>query len=333
MTQVWAHSRAKGSALLLLLAIADHADDNGRAFPGVESLARKARASETTAHRLLRELVRDGELEIETGTGPRGTNVYHVVGVLAQQPELIGGAISRGGAKMAPVPKQAEGGAKMEGGGATATAPGGATATAPEPSRDVSRIVKEPPRALRAQPPRTRTANEDTGKPPTEQEIKRALHAFAAEAEAVWLAAAEKCNNPYTDRPSKRGVHDQAIAATRWASETQVLHAIAQRMDYESSPRRIPEWARQQAADDDLREHEARLAAERAELSQIVTHDGHTYLGHTPHVAASTSVCGSCGKSSSDHELARPPSTLRSTSGAFAAIEAAAASRVDVAPS
>jgi len=41
--RVWDHSAASGSFLLMLLAIADFADDDGNAYPSVPTLARKCR--------------------------------------------------------------------------------------------------------------------------------------------------------------------------------------------------------------------------------------------------------------------------------------------------
>lgn len=103
MTRVWEHSHHKGNALLLLLAIADHADDDGAAFPGIKSLSRKARVGETTCHRLLKTLERSGELAIESGAGRISkygtTNLYRVT--MAEQTTLPGATVGTG-PKMAP---------------------------------------------------------------------------------------------------------------------------------------------------------------------------------------------------------------------------------------
>lgn len=77
---VWEHSRAKGSALLLLLAIADHAHDDGTgAWPSMERLARKCRQSVRNVQYLLDKLVDLKELRIEPDAGPNGTNAYMIV--------------------------------------------------------------------------------------------------------------------------------------------------------------------------------------------------------------------------------------------------------------
>ena len=79
MDWVWEHSRHKGSDLLLLLAIADHAHDDGDgAYPSIETLARKIRMSERHTSRMIQELVQSGELAVKYKDGPKGANLYRV---------------------------------------------------------------------------------------------------------------------------------------------------------------------------------------------------------------------------------------------------------------
>lgn len=78
MTDVWNHSQSSGSDLLVLLAIADFANEQGGAFPAVSTLAKKARMSERNTQRALRTLTKRGELKIEKGKGPHSTNIYRV---------------------------------------------------------------------------------------------------------------------------------------------------------------------------------------------------------------------------------------------------------------
>ena len=71
---VWGGSRARGSARLVLLAIADHADDGGQAWPSVARLARMTGLSRRQVQRRVRQLVKAGELVIEQlGGGGRST--------------------------------------------------------------------------------------------------------------------------------------------------------------------------------------------------------------------------------------------------------------------
>lgn len=78
MAKVWEHSRHGGTHLLMLLGIADFADDNGRAYPSVATLAAKCRVKSRAANYVLRELQTSGELDVGANKGPRGTNVYRI---------------------------------------------------------------------------------------------------------------------------------------------------------------------------------------------------------------------------------------------------------------
>lgn len=64
MDKVWSDSAQKGSALLLLLAIADHAADDGYCWPKTETLAEKIRMSVRTVYRLVDAVEADGELYV-----------------------------------------------------------------------------------------------------------------------------------------------------------------------------------------------------------------------------------------------------------------------------
>ncbi|SDQ77824.1 helix-turn-helix domain-containing protein [Actinopolyspora saharensis] len=79
MTWVWDNSPTKGTELLMLLAIADNAaDDGANAFPSVSTLARKTRLDERTVQRILRKLSDQGQLHIDK-RGGREANRYTVL--------------------------------------------------------------------------------------------------------------------------------------------------------------------------------------------------------------------------------------------------------------
>ena len=77
-TAVWQGSRHKSGNLLVLLAVADHADDEGFAWPGVPLLAREARLSERHTRRCLNELKASGELEVLPNQAPSGGTLYRI---------------------------------------------------------------------------------------------------------------------------------------------------------------------------------------------------------------------------------------------------------------
>lgn len=78
MTAVWDSSRASGSALLLLLAIADNASDDGLAWPGLESLAQRARISKRAVIKQLKHLEETRELLVYRRPGQHN---YYLVNV------------------------------------------------------------------------------------------------------------------------------------------------------------------------------------------------------------------------------------------------------------
>lgn len=84
-TKVWSLSRQKGTKLLVLLALADYAKDDGTGAYGTnERMARKARLGSVRALQLAYEALQaSGELLIEYGAGPpfkgQKTNLYHIV--------------------------------------------------------------------------------------------------------------------------------------------------------------------------------------------------------------------------------------------------------------
>lgn len=81
--RVWKGSAHAGSELLLLLAIADFADNDGWAYPSVSTLAAMCRTTSRYAIKLLEALTRSGELEVGKNQGPMGrggrTNLYRIV--------------------------------------------------------------------------------------------------------------------------------------------------------------------------------------------------------------------------------------------------------------
>ena len=107
---VWKTSRQTGSALLLLLAIADIADDEGVAWPGINRLAQKTRLNKRTVYRLLSQLMAEGELEVSSGKGRRNTNHYRVLYVHESQPQRKGDKMPPfiGGERVTPVTQKGD---------------------------------------------------------------------------------------------------------------------------------------------------------------------------------------------------------------------------------
>lgn len=80
MTWVWRQSTATGNDRLVLLAIADAADDEGRnAWPSIATLAAKTRLDERTVRRIVRRLETEGHIEVDRAGGGRYSNTYRVL--------------------------------------------------------------------------------------------------------------------------------------------------------------------------------------------------------------------------------------------------------------
>ncbi len=83
ISDVWEYSNQKGNALLLMLALADYANDENESYPSKKTLARKIRSTEQTVDDLIKKLIHDGELiriinaGVKTKTG--ATNRYRIV--------------------------------------------------------------------------------------------------------------------------------------------------------------------------------------------------------------------------------------------------------------
>lgn len=79
MQEVWEHAPVSGGTLLVLLAIADSADERSRTcFPGIESLAHKARLSDRQVKRVLAELADLKIIHVDRNASPFKTNLYRV---------------------------------------------------------------------------------------------------------------------------------------------------------------------------------------------------------------------------------------------------------------
>ncbi len=80
MTWVWRQAQVSGNELVVLLAIADEANDTGgNAFPSIASLATKTRLDVRTVRRVLARLTDRGLVEITTPGGGRRANTYRVL--------------------------------------------------------------------------------------------------------------------------------------------------------------------------------------------------------------------------------------------------------------
>lgn len=107
---VWEHSEARGLDRLVLLSIADHADEfGGSAWPSFERIAQRCGISRSSAIRCVGRLVDEGELErtVKGGRPGRGgvSNGYRIARLWVESTAPSGGRPTPPGA-----PKWSQGG-------------------------------------------------------------------------------------------------------------------------------------------------------------------------------------------------------------------------------
>jgi len=85
MAEVWKQSKLEGTELLMLLAIADHSNDDRECWPSMTRLARKCRVSERQAQRLVKAIADQGELHIEVRPGRNHTNLFIIPDLTAER--------------------------------------------------------------------------------------------------------------------------------------------------------------------------------------------------------------------------------------------------------
>lgn len=101
MSLVWQKSPYKGQHLLLHLALADFANDEGYCFPSIRTLGMKARCSEQWVRKGIRQMIDDDLLEIvEQGLGRGNVNRYLLKGVTEKRESEF--RISEKGATQSP---------------------------------------------------------------------------------------------------------------------------------------------------------------------------------------------------------------------------------------
>src|SRR5690349_6460774 len=96
---VWDHAPASDAELLLLLAMADHAhDDGGGVFPAVPKLAKRIRKSERHTQRMIQSPMKQGLIE-RTGQLQDHRYIYRIAlppGDIAMSPGVVSQPRHRG---------------------------------------------------------------------------------------------------------------------------------------------------------------------------------------------------------------------------------------------
>lgn len=79
MSQIWDNGPTDRAELVVMLALADYANDEGECWPSMAGIAQKARMTERGAQKILRRLEKTCWLKIETGGGRGGKNHYVIL--------------------------------------------------------------------------------------------------------------------------------------------------------------------------------------------------------------------------------------------------------------
>lgn len=100
LAYVWEHSKQRGARLLVLLALADNANDGGWSWYTVPKIAAKARQDAGDTRDYLRDLYADDEILIydrKQDSGINSSNLYRVnfPGASDELPEIIGELVLR----------------------------------------------------------------------------------------------------------------------------------------------------------------------------------------------------------------------------------------------
>src|SRR5215469_16877476 len=78
MSAAWYHSKHKSGDLLVLLALCDYANDDGKCWPSETTLARKCRLSIRNVRRCITSLIDSGELTRLTVGSGRTSSLYRI---------------------------------------------------------------------------------------------------------------------------------------------------------------------------------------------------------------------------------------------------------------
>ncbi len=78
MSAVWENGPEDKAELIVLLALADFANDAGDCWPAMPTIGKKARMSERNARRVIRKLEDDGYIKTVPGGGRYGCSQYRI---------------------------------------------------------------------------------------------------------------------------------------------------------------------------------------------------------------------------------------------------------------
>ena len=78
MSQVWENTTLDPYERLVMLSLADHADDEGRCYPSIARLCERTGMKERGVQVVIRRLKEKGYVSVAENEGRKGTNLYTV---------------------------------------------------------------------------------------------------------------------------------------------------------------------------------------------------------------------------------------------------------------
>ncbi len=78
MSAVFESKTLPATARLVMLALADHADDEGRCYPSIRRLCERTGLTERSVQNSVKYLCENGYLTVSMNAGPKGVNLYTV---------------------------------------------------------------------------------------------------------------------------------------------------------------------------------------------------------------------------------------------------------------
>lgn len=188
MSEIWESAECKGAELLTLLALADHARDDGCCWPSLRTIAAKARVSDDQARRHINNLIEKGYIQKQERfdhSGRQTSNGYRVMAT----PDLARVASTRGGEWH---PREGEDGIHARGEGGIAMPP-------LEPSEGTINRNRKRDRA-RKHIPTPPPIDLSLPNPPTEEEMAQPLQS------ATSVRTLKYKPTDYTKGPLLKGV-------------------------------------------------------------------------------------------------------------------------------
>lgn len=207
MSAVWHDAKSyREGPLLVLLALADWANDEGWCWPSVPAIADKARLTERQVYNVLAQLELDGVI-VRQGGGGRGRSTRYRVIVAAltrrENPEMVSGFPAE------PKPANTEAGFSVS---RTVNPEMKAGKTLKSDASLYGRTVREPSRTTKPSPAPSGAEGEHDSDSWIEREAKRVCQAMGATARGVLRAVMQQLELRARSPDEARGVADRLIA-------------------------------------------------------------------------------------------------------------------------